>query len=227
MPRWGNSNKIFGPGGGVGRKFFNIASGGNTTVDVPNYNGTGQLWRVHTFTGNANFTVTAASQPFSTLVVGGGGGGGSKWSSSSGGGGGSGGARTFSTASILSTGSLAVTIGGGGGVNTAYEGAPGLSGSQSSLASITAAGGSGGPGGVGGNGGPGALNGGTTYTITGSSVLYGQNGGSGGDNPYGPGPQSGTYGGGGGGAVVGSGGPWWDQASAGRAGVVIIAYQIG
>jgi hypothetical protein len=53
---------------------FNNATGGSTSV-ITNYNGTGQTWRVHTFTSNATFTVVDSVNTFRYLVCGGGAGG--------------------------------------------------------------------------------------------------------------------------------------------------------
>jgi hypothetical protein len=181
MPRWGNSNKIFGPGGGVGRKFFNIASGGNTTTDVTNYNGTGQTWRVHTFTGNANFTVTAASENFTVMLVGGGGGSGQNSQGAPGGRGGHGQGNLLSLA--LTPGIYAAVIGGGGagaGQDPWGQGNGG-GGGVSTFASNTATAGGGGTGPGDQNHPQGVYNGSdgtqTISTITGSSVTYGNNGG--------------------------------------------------
>jgi hypothetical protein len=53
---------------------WNAATGG-TVTDVPNYNGSGQLWRVHRYgqygPGIDAFTVTRATQPFRVLLGGG------------------------------------------------------------------------------------------------------------------------------------------------------------
>jgi hypothetical protein len=208
------------------QRVFNDATGGTVTT-VSNYNGTGQTWRVHTFTSGGTFTVVKAPYPFSVLVVGGGGGGGNA-GSSIGGGGGGGGALTFSTSQALSIGSHAVTRGDGGARAGGDPFLNGGSGGQSSLGSITASGGGGGGGnaGLGGTDPAPAPSGGTSYNITGASVLYGQNGGPGSGNPN-NGIPSGTQGGGGGGAVWGSGGPYNTGSSAGQNGVVIVAYRIG
>ena len=47
---------------------FNAATGGTETT-VSNYNGTGQTWKVHTFTSNSNVIITAAPLTFSILVL--------------------------------------------------------------------------------------------------------------------------------------------------------------
>jgi hypothetical protein len=54
---------------------YNAATGG-TVTDVPNYNGTGETWRVHEFgPGAASLVVTRATYQFKYLLTGGGGGG--------------------------------------------------------------------------------------------------------------------------------------------------------
>ena len=90
---------------------FNKATGG-TVTEVTNYNGMGETWRVHTFTGNGTLNVEMAPQPFRVLVVGGGGGGGGGGGNQHGGGG-SGGYGSDSTISI-STGAHSVVVGNGG-----------------------------------------------------------------------------------------------------------------
>ena len=76
MPRWSNASGLLGPISGKGRIRFNVATGG-TVTDVSNYNGTGGIWRAHTFTANGSFTVVESNQVFRTAVIGGGGGVGS------------------------------------------------------------------------------------------------------------------------------------------------------
>lgn len=53
---------------------YNNATGG-TVTEVPNYNGTNELWRVHTFNTSGTLTVLSSSVPFRVLTVGNGGGG--------------------------------------------------------------------------------------------------------------------------------------------------------
>lgn len=215
-----------GRGGNGTTTNWNDASGG-TISTVSNYNGTGQTWKIHSFSSSSTFTVNSGPSNFSTLVVGGGGGGGCGQSVWNGGGGGGGGARTYSTTTSLSNGAYTVTVGGGGGACGGSEGGGGGAGGQSKLGpSITANGGGGGAGGCCGNGGAGPVSGGTIYTITGSPVRYGQNGGSGGNNPN-YGPRGAAPGGGGGGAVIGSGGPYATGNQSGHAGIVIAAYRVG
>lgn len=69
---------------------FNNAVGGVVT-EVEDYLGTGQTWRVHTFTSPGSFEVLSAPASFRVLVVGGGGAAGPTASSRGGGGGGGGG----------------------------------------------------------------------------------------------------------------------------------------
>ena len=211
--------------GGVGN-YFNNATGG-TVTEVQNYNGTGELWRVHTFTGNGSLDVLDSQQPFRVLVVGGGGGGGNA-GSQVGGGGGRGGGRNYADAQVLTSGPHVVTVGGGGGRAGSDPFLNGGSGGGSSLGAISAGGGGGGTGNAGLGGTPPAPppDGGTTYDITGTSTLYGQNGGPGSGNPN-YGVSSPTAGGGGGGAVWGSGGGYNTGSGGGKAGLVIVAYQIG
>lgn len=198
---------------------FNSATGG-TTVDVTNYNSTGQTWRVHTFTSPGTFTVTASGNNFSRLALGGGGGGGG-CNAPPGGGGGGGGSVQSSTTQTLSNTSYAITVGGGGGGGN--DRSPGGGGGTTTIAGIVSSGGGGGGGESAGSGG--ACNtgcsGGTTLNITGSNVLYGQNGGQGGNQCGGC--QSGTPGGGGGGAAGGFG---IGAGSPGQSGRSIFAYRI-
>ena len=91
---------------------WNDATGG-TIAEVDNYNGTGERWRVHRFTGNGTLNVSLAVQPFRVLVVGGGGGGGAGGGAQHGGGGDGGWGSDTTTA--LTTGAHTITVGGGGG----------------------------------------------------------------------------------------------------------------
>ena len=215
---------------------YNNATGG-TVTEVANYNGTGQRWMVHTFTGGGTLNVSRAAQPFRVLVVGGSGGGGSGADGSLGyGGGGGGGGGAVDTSIELTTGAIAVTVGGQGVTQTSiYEQRYGGGGGTSSLGSyVSAAGGGGGhstwhaaPNSKGGNSGaPQSRSGGTVGSSPG-----GGGGGAGGNasgGSAGPGMQSNitganaAYGGGGGG-----GGSGWLHGWAGAAGLVIVAYQIG
>lgn len=256
---------------------WNAASGG-LEQSFGNYNGTGERWMVHTFTGNGTFTVTRGVQPFRVLVVAGGGGGGS-WNYGCGGGGAGG--MVANDAQTLPEGALSVVVGAGGGVSSgASVGYYGRDGGNSSLDSITATGGGGGSGpydngrnggsgggtylvdghgktrgegiagqghpgggttggswagangtgGGGGAGGPGDKNGkqgvGAYSNITGTNTKYAQ-GGKGRTSSSNPVPAADSFAGSG-----GYGGGSWDgpgnaQGTAGRKGVVVVAYRIG
>ena len=232
---------------------YNAATGG-TVTDVENYNGTGQRWRVHTFTGSGTFTVQAADKPFRVLVVAGGGHGGPA-NPDGGGGGGGGGGHVADASRTITAGAHGVTVGngshnsiafgltanagGGGGAgryggNGASGGCGGGGGYQSG-----SAGGSGSQGGHGGHsnggysggGGGGGGNGGTPTAgkpyyddITGSSTAY-AGGGAGVD------ARDGRYFNGAQGAGKGGGGGGGsgqnNPGAGGSAGVVVVAYQIG
>jgi len=205
----------------VGGSWFEAYAGwndaeGGTVTEVDDYNGTGQKWRVHTFSSNGTFTVKTANKPFSVLFVGGGGSGGQGCHYySCGGRGGSGGKHDAPLS--LPLGSYTVKRGGGGagvpgcGIGGSCACASGRGGGTSSITDsggVVLASAGGGPGGQGGPGGTGnnAPNR-PNYTyvsnITGSGDKnYGNNGGSG----------SCDYGG---------------SSGGGGAGVAIIAYQIG
>lgn len=73
------SNQVKGLRRGLGLVFapFNDATGG-TIAEISNYNGTGEIWRVHTLTSNGTFDVSSSFEPFRILIVGGGGGGNAK-----------------------------------------------------------------------------------------------------------------------------------------------------
>lgn len=155
-----------------------------------------QLLKTGTNTWDSMFGTFAATLRSHLIVAGGGGGGGV----SAGGGGGAGGA--VAGTSIFATGTLTVTIGGGGaaGGNNAY----GVSGTNSTVTGLTTAvgGGGGGAGGVGyfglggGSGGGGGADG--TNVVTGGAGTGGQgNGGGSTSTNY-------AGGGGGGGGAVGA-----------------------
>jgi hypothetical protein len=183
---------------------FNLATGG-TETDVPDYNGTGETWRVHTFNSNADFVVSNASLPFEVLWVGGGGGG----CSGSGGNGNSGaGGRGGRVSETIAVGTWPVVIGGGGsGGDVSNAGG----GGQTTFHGHT---GDGGPGGTSGSTPGGGLS--ITDTISGVSVNYGHNAWPRAytNMPNGPG------GGGGGGELAGHWG------AGGAAGQVVVAYRI-
>lgn len=198
---------------------INAMSGGSEST-VSNYNGTGQTWKIHQFTGSGTLSVTRSIYNSNILVVGAGGSGGGVVDDRGGGGGG-GGAVTAST-TTLTTGSKSVVVG-----------------SPSSISGITANGGGGGGvgyggnyGGSSGNGNPGGGGspdgwhggGGGGAGGAGSSGYSGEMGGGGGAG--GPGTSSNisgssvTYGSGGRGGDIGGGG------ANGSAGIVIVAYRI-
>jgi len=105
---------------------LSAATGGTVTTDGN--------FKVHTFTGSGNFTVTQAGAPFEVLMVAGGGGGGG----STGGGGGAGGLIYNTNVTLTeSVYSLVVGAGGAGGPN---QGAA-VSGNDSTGFSLTAIGG--------------------------------------------------------------------------------------
>ena len=178
----------------------NVASGGAVT-DVSNYNGTGQTWRVHTFTGAGTFVPTTVTSEFRTLVIAGGGGGGSSHGKP--GAGGAGG-LLYNASNTLLTQTYPISI-GGGGAGGSYEpqpvGNPGANGSNSTAFGLTAIGGGGG-GNYNYGGRSGGSGGGGSYYISsgggGGAGTPGQ-GYPGGSSAPGPGPIPG-FGGGGGGA---------------------------
>ena len=222
----------------------NLATGG-TTADIANYNGTGQTWRTHTFTGSSTLTSSSSQQNWSILCVGGGGVGIGTY-------GGEGGQVVQSTTSTIPFGANSVTVGAGG--VTSADGA-GAAGGDSSVGSVlTALGarsmganlGNASPGG-GGNrganagsaqsgvyGGAGGV--GVSSSVSGTATYYG--GGGGGSSGDGGVPNSGGAGGAGGGGHGsttrtngtdglggGSGGYFWG-AKSGGSGVVIVAYRL-
>lgn len=167
-----------------------VAATGGTTSDVSNYNGTGQTWRVHSFTSNSTFTVTQSGTSernpgvaspqitgASYLIVGGGFNGNTATgncctpSFRSGGAGGQGGTYILSTSATIPGGANSVTIGAGNGGNTVL-------GSFTTASGGTSGGAAGASGGYGSSGGNGSV--GLTSTITGSSVQYSGGGGGGG-----------------------------------------------
>lgn len=153
---------------------FNNATGGTTSV-VTNYNGTGQTWRVHTFTSNATFTVVDSVNTFRYLVCGGGAGGPSEFGTQ-----GNGGAVTVSTTWAPAVTGFAATIGGGAGGccrpgdwQTACSSATGGTTTFSGVASA-----------AGGGVGTGGSN--VTNDISGTSTVYGGGAGQGGRGAAGP-----------------------------------------
>ena len=194
---------------------WNAASGG-IEQSVGNYNGTGQRWMVHTFTGNGTFTVTRGTQPFRVLVVGGGGGGGGSNGAWGGGEGGGGGYNEELLSAALSEGAYAVTVGGGGGA--ACDQNNGGGGGTSSVAGVLSKGG--GPGGARGGYSNNTPSNGATYQITGDAMPVGGKGG-GGSNQQQGGSSSNKGGGGGGARNSGI-----QCGAAGKPGLVVLAYRI-
>ena len=211
---------------GRSRKPFNLATGG-TTADVTNYNGTGQIWRVHTLTSGQTLSVINSFDQFTILVAGGGAAGcigvcGSGQVSCAGSGGGSGG--YFNGLATIPIGSHSITIGSGGTASGGAGGTTSLGSIQSCTGGAThsgqAAGIAGSPNGI--NGGSNSDSNMTykTSNITGSSVFYC----AGGSGYYG---TNVTYSGSGGKAAQRSGGDYPDGSGFnGTAGTVIVAYQI-
>lgn len=183
---------------------MNSATGGTITT-VSNYNGTGETWKVHTFTSNGTFSITEnyGLYPFRVLVVG----GGSGSTGNCGGpgvtrcGGNGGGGQVYQNNSILlSASSYSVTVGnaGAGGGNV-IDGATGPAGQSSSIAGVASA-----SGGTYQGSNPVISN-----NISGSSTNY-----------------SGVGGNRGSGAEAGCAGNWCTGGYAGTAGIVIISYRI-
>ena len=227
---------------------WNAASGGTETT-VSNYNGTGETWKVHTFTSSGTFTVASSVEAFRVLIVGGGGSGGNRtaFNITGPGGGGGGGGVIDNLSETLPVGAFSASVGGSGGGSSfngsvAYAGGGGgngsgspqhqggtggTSGAPTSFAGYagTSGGGSygGGGGGAGGAGGGWANAGaGKNSTITGSSVAYGRGARGGGYSAGESGWNGPGYGGGGGGQSQIS-----STRISGNAGVVIVAYRIG
>ena len=126
-----NGMWLVAKGSGASGQYFNEATGG-TVTEIANYNGSGELWRVHTFTSSGSLVVSSDADPngFRVYALGGGGAGGA-------GGGGGGGVQDGSF--TIPSGSHTITIGAGGagrgGNNNGYDG------SASSVGSIVVAGG--------------------------------------------------------------------------------------
>lgn len=242
-------------GNSAGAAQFNSATGGSEST-ISNYNGTGQTWKVHSFTSNSSLNVVSGNYPFSVLAVGAGYNGGGASAGCCGdyyaGGGGSGGKVLSSSTASLSNSVHTVTIGSSNGANSSV-------GSYSS--SSGSAGGSGGSGshtynsnGSGGSNGP-------ISNITGTSLYYaggggggryaggganygfsgypgGERGGASGGGGYigccgdyygyagGNGTQNTGGGGGGGGAAPASGSGNLGGGGAGGSGIVVVAYRI-
>jgi hypothetical protein len=116
-------------GSGATGSYFNEATGG-TVAEITDYNGTGEVWRTHTFTSNSTFQVTGNADPngFRVLWVGAGGGGGYVNTGIHGGvsaPGGGAGRVVVSESFTIAAGAHAVTVGtsvSGNGGNTEFYG---------------------------------------------------------------------------------------------------------
>lgn len=217
----------------------NVATGG-TVTDISNYNGTGQTWRVHTFSsGTGTFSISQATHPFRYLVVAGGGSGGRGDNGSFAGGGGGGGGVNAGTGN-LSVGSLSVTV----APTSPATNAQGVAGGSSSLGAITASGGI--TGWEASNGGGGRESGSPTSNAGGSGTFFYGGGGGGAGGVGGNGSQDTQTGGAGGAGLSnnisgtaliygrgGNGGAGGNQpgnvgqgAPGTSAGIVIVSYQL-
>jgi len=236
MPRRGSAAGVYGPSSGLGRIMFNLATGGNSVVDVANYNGTGQTWRIHTFTSDGTLTVAESPQLFKVLVVGGGGGGAYRTDPDGGGfyhsGNRGGGGEVLTDDRTLTLGSHPIVVGTGGGNMASgypssidsYLARAGLAGNGGTYPSIGGASGNGNAGGysatfTAGGGGAGSAGNATSNgigivsNINGTSIEYGA-GGSAGINSSGPAGSG------------GNGGTNPSYPPNGIRGVVIVAYQV-
>ena len=191
---------------------YNSATGG-TVTEVDNYNGTGQKWRVHTFTVDGTFNVTKAAKPFRVLVGGGGGGG-------AGGGGASGasgsGGRIWKSDlySFKEGATVSATIGKAGSAGPSKgDGGPGGSTTFGDVATC-----------AGGAAGRAYPNGKTPYNANVSSDINGTESKYGYVTPTESTPPQPTWGGCGDGGGHGLNG---EPGHPGGSGVVIVAYQIG
>ncbi len=188
---------------------FNLAlpmASGGTLISIPGY-------RVHIFTSSGTLNVTSPGR-MEYLIVGGGGGGGGGDNSASGGGGGGGGGGFVTGSTFVTSGSVPITVGGGGigATVTSCGTAVGGSGSASAFGGYASANGGGGgasgacgnsnDGKTGGSGGGGARTGGGGIAVAGQ----GNNGGAGVDGGAGGGGGAGSPGGSASGCRGGNGG---------------------
>ena len=235
---------------------FNDATGG-TVTEIDDYNGSGERWRVHTFTGNGTLDVSVAAQPFRVLAVGGGQGGKTGGGNLSGRGGNGG--NVYDASVALVVGNNAVAVGAGGSSNLGVGGTSTVGAVSSASGSALSNGAT--TVGTPGTDAPGTAGGaGLSTTITGTTVWYSGGGGSGGTgdaiaatpqyggeggnrggggggtadvagapNTNGSAGTANTGGGGGGGvrSKDGGGGLLYTTGGAGGSGVVIVAYRIG
>ena len=125
---------------------FNKATGG-TEATITNYNGTGQVWKTHTFSSNGSLNVTFApgALPFRVHVGAGNRGGHSSGCCGSCASNGSFGQNQVNDNATISLGSHAVTVGAGGagGPWSAPTGNAGSWGGSSSLAGVMSSNGAG------------------------------------------------------------------------------------
>jgi hypothetical protein len=220
--------------------FVPRAATGGTVSDVPNYNGSGVTWRIHTYTSSGSFNVTGPGD-MTCLAVGGGGGGhgGSAGIFGSGGYGG----QVVPLIETFSVGAYTIVV-GPGGTGGAYQGAPSGTGGTSSITgtgvAINASGGAGrsaGENAQDGIGASGSGRNGISSDIVGAFYGYGggggyalnvgnrgfvDGGGPGGDVSVNLGSPGQANTGGGGGGSYNSSNPGRD----GGTGVVIIAYPL-
>lgn len=166
--------------------YYNSATGGLES-EIANYNGTGETWRLHTFTASGTLIIATAPRPFSYLIVAGGKPGGTA-TSHPGAFGGAGGQVLENLAASLAPGTYSITVGNSDQDSTAF-----------SLTAVSGDGAAGGTPNSASAGGPGAV--GTTSSVTGTSVIYGSGGGAGG-----AGQMSAGSAGGAGGSGAGNGG---------------------
>jgi len=192
---------------------YNSVTGG-ATREISNYDGTGQLWKVHTFYSSGSLQVTSNSEPFTVALIGGGGGGGpgNPFHGSGGAGGGGGG---FEKIFNLNNQVYSFTIGAGGTGNgqssTFHTLTCGYGGGGSGAQYIVDSGIQGQPGGAGSeggtsNGGRGGRESGTVQPQV--TVRNRWSLGSSGNGGY-------------------AGGQDYQPAGAGVGGALVIAYQIG
>ena len=237
--------KINGPQG------WNEATGGSY-VDVSNYNGSSQTWRIHTFTSTNVFSITRAYEPFRIFLVGGGNNGGGGGCCYWGGAGGSGG-KVYDQTQNIPTGAFAATVAGAGGNSTihTYSSQSGVNGGSGTGSASNGTNGAAGGIGIisnitgsdqyyaGGGGGGGNMTSGCAGGGGGAGGLGGGGGGAGipgGCNccTYSPAGSGGagaanTGGGGGGGAVYAQGccsGATYGSGGAGGSGIIRIAYRV-
>ena len=239
LPMFYEGNRI------TGTPSFITATGGTITTS-------GNM-KIHTFTSNGTFQITAGIGVLNSLLVGGGGGGGNAGYYASGGGGGG----VLSTSSTIApAGSYPIVVGGGGsagglgsqGGNSTFNGLTAFGGGGGSTATITASGTQNGGSGAGGTSGTGPGTGVAGQGNAGGAGTSGSGGGGGGAGAVGGGASgainatafggtggngiassitgsSVTYGGGGGGGGSGNGSGSGNGGGNGGSGIVIIAYQ--